>query len=185
MPECGDLIKQVLGEDYTKIIVTNLKIKDDLQGTCYVTVKLFPNTVVEGSGVGQIDAIFSALKNYYAREYKSLTTIELIDLNVQLKHNTSKHRDGADAECSVTLILRNSRGNLSTFPNSSRSLATSSVRAVASAVEFFINSEKAFCILYRALENAKERNRQDLITKYTAELANITRNTSYKKIEML
>jgi hypothetical protein len=177
------LTRRVLGEDFTKVEIVGLRIEDNLNGECSARVTLSPKFTVRGTGVGQVDAIFSALKTHFAREYKSLKNIELTDFEVSLSRNTSRHRDGADAECVATISIKNSRGNLFEFTSPSRSLAASSALAVGQAVEFFLNSEKAFCALSRALQDAQERNRQDLVTKYTAELATITVNTSYREVD--
>ncbi len=177
-----DLVKRVLGKDYTRLEIANLKVEDNLRGECSVELLLAPDIFTRGEGVGQVDAIFCALKTQFAREYKSLVTIELTDLNIELNRNTGNRRDGTDAECITQVTVRNSWGSFFEFTNSSCSLAASAAQAVAAAVEFFINSEKAFCVLRRALQDAMERDRQDLVTKYTGELSNITKNTSYKEV---
>jgi len=153
-----------------------------LSGRCCATVKLASGVSAKGEGVGQVDAIFDALRAHYADEYNSLRSIELHDFNVKLDRRARHRRDGGDAVCKVILEIKNSRNDLFDFADSSRSLAASSALAVAAAVEFFINSEKAFVVLHKALANAKERNRQDLVVKYTGHLASVVRNTSYTEV---
>lgn len=159
-----------------------MALEDDMSGRCCATVKLASGVSAEGKGVGQVDAIFDALRTHYANKYSSLRSIKLYDFNVKLNRKAKQRRDGGDAVCKVSLEIQNSRNDLFDFVNSSRSLAASSALAVAAAVEFFINSEKAFVVLYGALANAKERNRQDLVVKYTSHLASVVKNTSYAEM---
>lgn len=177
--ESMSTIKGALGENYLPVVVTAVLIDDQIGSTCTAQVKLSGKTTVTGEGVGQIDAIFDALKSHYSEEYQSLKSIKLSDLSVRLDRRTERHYGKADTLCRVSLEVLNSRGFRFEFSNSSRSLAASSALAVAAAVEFFINSERAFVFLHRALMDAKERNRQDLVQRYTQELATVVESTSY------
>lgn len=177
-----DTIKGALGENYLPVVATAVLIDDQMSDGCTAQVTLGVGITARGEGVGQIDAIFNALKSHYSAEYQSLGSIELSDLSVRLDRRTGRHHDKADAVCQVSLEVRNSWGAHFEFSNSSRSLAASSALAVASAVEFFINSERAFVFLHHALADAKERNRQDLVRRYTQELATVVESTSYADI---
>jgi hypothetical protein len=55
-------------------------------------------------------------------------------------------------------------------------------RAVLAVVEFFVNAERAFLILFNARKDAVERGRSDLIARYTAELAEVVECTSYAEV---
>ena len=48
--------------------------------------------------------------------------------------------------------------------------------------EYFVNSERAYITLYKALENARERNRQDLVDTYKAQMAEVVKSTSYSEV---
>ena len=89
---------------------------------------------------------------------------------------------GADAIGDVTIEVRNSDGQFFTFSDSSRSIATSTARALLAMVEYFINAERAFITLYKSREDAKERNREDLVARYTRELAEVVKSTSYAEV---
>jgi hypothetical protein len=78
--------------------------------------------------------------------------------------------------------VRNSDGKVFGFFDSSRSIATSTARAVIAAVEYFVNAERAFITLYRSRQDARERNRDDLVTRYTEELAEVVKSTSYTEV---
>ena len=54
--------------------------------------------------------------------------------------------------------------------------------AVIAAVEYFVNAERAFITLYRSRQDARERNRDDLVTRYTEELAEVVESTSYAEV---
>ena len=50
------------------------------------------------------------------------------------------------------------------------------------AVEYFVNAERAFITLHHARMDAKERRRDDLIVRYTRELAEVVKSTSYAEV---
>jgi hypothetical protein len=178
-PKNEALIKRTLGERYVKLEIESLRIEDDMRGFCQVKVQLSNGLAVVGKGVGQIDAIFDALKTYYRKEYESLHSIELLDLKVALDRKTKRNQGGTDMECLVSVEVKNSRGKMFWFSNTSRSLASSSAKAVAAAVEFFINSEQAFFTLQEAIKDAEKRDRQDLKTRFLRDLSRLAENTSY------
>ena len=176
------LIKQVLGEDYLHLEVSTLSLRDDMCGRCNATVELVNGLTIQSTGVGQVNAIFNAFKDYYAEEYQSLKTIELADFSVTINKKGREYIDGTDAPCRVFLEIKNSGGNYFDFVDASHSLLASTGRSVAAVAEFFINSERAYVILYRALQDARERNRQDLVTRYEHELGLVVQNTSYAEV---
>jgi hypothetical protein len=49
-------------------------------------------------------------------------------------------------------------------------------------VEYFVNAERAFIMLYKSRQDAKERARDDLVTRYTRELAEVVKSTSYSEV---
>ena len=89
---------------------------------------------------------------------------------------------GVDSMGRVTLGVLNSEGKLFEFHDESRSISRSSARAVLAAVEYFVNAERAFITLHRARMDAKERRRDDLITRYTRELAEVVKSTSFTEV---
>ncbi|MCA9547300.1 MAG: hypothetical protein KC613_23015, partial [Myxococcales bacterium] len=48
--------------------------------------------------------------------------------------------------------------------------------------EYFVNSERAFVMLHRALLDAKGRHRADLVEQYTSKLAELVNSTSYSEV---
>lgn len=173
--------------DYLELDIKRLTIVEEFDsGTSQVKIDTVDTNgqthTVEGNGCGVVDAIFSGLLRRYAVEYKSLETIQLADFNVVARLDTKNAQSGADAVGEVTLRVRNSEGNSFTFSDASRSITSSIARACVAIVEYFVNAERAFMILYKSLEDAKVRNRTDLITRYTRELAEVVKSTSYTDV---
>ena len=186
--ETMDLIRQALGEEYISLGVFSILVEDNMYGQCFVRIQLKNGPPIEGVGIGQVDATFNAFITHYAEEYQSLRSIELSKFNVRICKATSKNADklcrglnGSDARCEVELEIKNSWGNYFNFSSAAHSLTAATSHAIASAVEFFLNSERAFRAVYVALTDARERNRTDLITRYTRELSVLVKSTSYAK----
>ena len=183
----SELIRRVLGDDYLELHILRLTLIEEFDTETSVvkveTVDTRGKTqLVEGEGCGLVDALFSGLLGRYAIEYQSLETIELanflVGAHLDTKHNTS----GVDAVGEVTLDVRNSEGEMFSFSDESRSITTSTARAVLAVVEYFVNAERAFVTLYSCLKDAKDRNRSDLVTRYTRELAEVVKSTSYAEV---
>ena len=49
-------------------------------------------------------------------------------------------------------------------------------------VEYFVNTERTYIRLFRALEHYRKEGRSDLIDKYTSLLSVVVRNTSYEEV---
>ena len=181
-----ELIRRVLGADFLNLEVKRL-ILDEESDTARSKVKVetihngTPQTV-EGEGVGLVDALIAGLFKRYEVEYQSLKSIELASFSIQARLDTKQRRAGADSIGEVTLEVKNSEGNLFTFSDSSRSIASSTARAVIAAVEYFVNAERAFIMLYTSRQDARERSRDDLVTRYTEELAEVVKSTSYAEV---
>jgi len=181
-----DLIRRVLGSDYLNLEIKHLVLEEDsATGRSRVKVETTQNGsshVVDGEGVGLVDALVAGLFKRYEIEYQSLKSIELASFHVHARLDTKKRRAGADSVGEVTLEVRNTDGKVFGFSDSSRSIASSTARAVIAAVEYFVNAERAFITLYKSRQDARERNRDDLVTRYTEELAEVVESTSYTEV---
>lgn len=182
-----ELIKQVLGQDYLVLEVESVVCEEAIDtGRCKVKVETKDNRgvtqIVEGEGVGVVDALIGGLFKRYEIEYQSLKSIELANFQVKAHLDTKKRRAGADSVGEVVLVVRNSEGTQFSFSDESRSILVSTARAVIAAVEYFVNAERAFIMLYRARQDARERNRDDLVTRYTRELGEVVKSTSYAEV---
>ena len=182
-----ELIKSVLGDDYIDLHLEKLVVDEDSDETrSSVRLELTGNNgakiTVKGEGVGLVDATFNALLDRYGVEYQSIKSIEVVAFNVEARLDTKTDKVGVDSMGCVTLGVHNSEGKLFEFTDESRSISRSSARAVLAAVEYFVNAERAFITLHRARMDAKERRRDDLIVRYTRELAEVVKSTSYTEV---
>ena len=185
MSEHEALIRRVLDGNYLPLVLVRLTIDEDPGATATVKVKVKEGDAsidVEGSGVGVVDAIYNGLLARYAREYQSLKTIQIVGFHLTADMGSKKRQDGVDAVGKVTLDVTNSEGRHFAFNDASRSVTTSSARAVLACVEYFVNAERAFLTLYNARRDAAARGREDLVARYTAELAEVVEATSYAEV---
>ena len=82
----------------------------------------------------------------------------------------------------MTLDVTNSEGRHFTFNDASRSVISSSARVVIAMVQYFVNAERAFLTLHNARRDALARGREDLVSRYTAEMAAVVESTSYAEV---
>ena len=179
------LIRRVLGTNYLQLSLAKLTIDEDPKDGASVKVIVQEGdqpTTVEGKGVGVVDALWSALLDRYAREYQSLKTIQLVGFQVGADMHTKKGQAGVDAVGRVTLDVTNSEARHFTFSDQSRSIVTSTARAVVACMQFFVNAERAFLTLHNARRDALSRGREDLVARYTAEMAEVVEATSYAEV---
>jgi len=179
------LIRRVLGTNYLQLGLAKLLIEEDPNSGASVKITVSEGETpveVEGKGVGVVDALYGALLGRYAREYQSLKTIELASFAVAADVGTKKANAGVDAVGRVTLDVRNSEGRHFIFSHASRSVMTSTACAVLLCVQYFVNAERAFLTLYNARRDALARGREDLVARYTREMAEVVEATSYADV---
>lgn len=183
-----EIIRGVLKENYLELKVEHYMVSEAVgEGApCKVEVTLNNATsdrreVIKGEGVGAIDAVSRGMLDHYAREFHSLETITFTDFRVRGNMETG-HKHNTDAEALVTLSVHNSDQRKFEFEASGRSLIAAVIEVVVDAMEYFVNSERAFITVYKALCDARDRDRADLVQKYTAQLAGLVRTTSYTKV---
>jgi hypothetical protein len=182
------MIKQVLRNEFLGLKPLRYTLTEALhEDSCELSVALATSGAADGMvefsgrGVGFVDALFAGLIEYYAREYPSLQTLAVQNFEVKGNMNTGNNR-GTDAEVAVVLSVTNSEHERFVFENGARSLVAATCSVVFQMAEYFINSERAYITLYRALKDAKARNRQDLVDTYQAQLAEVVKSTSYSEV---
>ena len=183
----SELIRQVLGKDYLELKVKKLTLEEDFDSAESIvriqTLDTHGSQIeISGSGCGLGDAVFAGFLERYALEYQSLKTLQLVGFSVNAHLDTKKGHSGVDAMGEVVLQVRNSEGDLFDFSDESRSVASSTARVVIAVVEYFVNAERAFITLYKSLQDAKTRNRADLVTRFTTELSEVVKSTSYAEV---
>jgi hypothetical protein len=179
------LVRRVLAGNYLELKLVRLNVEEDTQNGSVVKVTVNEGEQpieVEGKGVGVVDALYSGLLGRYAREYQSLKTIQLSSFRVAADIETKKAQAGVDAVGRVTLDVTNSEGRHFTFSDASRSITRSTACAVLACVQYFVNAERAFLTLHNARRDALARGREDLVARYTAEMAEVVESTSYAEV---
>jgi len=183
------LAKEILGESYILIEIVGLKLVENFE---LAEAKLDAHVIeisqnkakkrkIQGEGVGLVDACFDGLLKAYEADYCSLPAISIVDFTVNAHLDNSSKRQ-SDAKVSALLRVKNSDAHEYAFECTTTSISHSSIGAVQSAIAFFINAESAYSRLYRALANAKERGRHDLIERYRNQMATIVNATSYETL---
>jgi hypothetical protein len=174
----------VLGANFFELTLHRLAI-EEIDGGSKVKLEVMEGdqTVeVEGRGVGLVDALYAALLDRYAREYQSLKTIQMTGFHVAADIETKKAQAGVDAIARVTLDVSNSEDRLFSFSDASRSVTSSTARVVLVMVSYFVNAERAFLTLHHARRDALARGREDLVSRYTAEMSAVVESTSYAEV---
>lgn len=184
-----DVIRKVLGDDYLSLRVANYRLEENVVegGPCRVSVRLQNDEsgealTLEGEGVGPVDAMYHAFMANFAREFQSLTTIKFTGFSVRAEMESSQTEKGADAVAVVDLTVTNSEGHTFEFEHKGRSLTAAALDATIEAAEYFVNSERAFINVYRALCDARERRRADLVQSFTTQLSELVKTTSYSQV---
>jgi hypothetical protein len=178
------LIRRVLGANFFELKLHRLAI-EEIDGGSSVRLEVMEGdqvVEVESRGVGLVDALYVGLLDRYAREYQSLKSIQLTGFQVAADIETKKAQAGVDAVGRVTLDVTNSEGRQFSFSDASRSVTASTARAVLAMVQYFVNAERAFLTLHNARRDALARGREDLVARYTAEMAEVVESTSYAEV---
>jgi hypothetical protein len=183
-PPHEPLIRRILGSNFLELKLRRLVIDEhDMTSEVNMTVLEGETAVeVDGKGVGVVDALYEGLLARYAREYQSLKTIQLTGFKVAADIETKKKEGGVDAVGRVTLDVTNSEHKHFTFSDASRSVTISITRATLAMVQYFVNAERAFLTLHNARKDALARGREDLVSRYTAEMAEVVESTSYAEV---
>jgi hypothetical protein len=182
------LIKAVLDDTEMRLRVDRYRLEENFEnGEVEVHADLHDERsglpqVIDGRGVGLVDAFFNGLVGLHSTEYESLKSIRFADFSIKAEVATGRASARSDMAARVTLHVANSEHREFTFVHSSPSITGSSIAVVVQAVEFFINSERAFVAVYRALEHAREQNRPDSVARYTTQLSTLVEATSYSEV---
>ena len=184
----AQLIHQILGSNFLPVQTKSYQLSEDIDGgECLLAVTLKTGDErakplkFEGRGVGLVDALYDGLVARFAPEYPSLRTLSVVRFEVS-GQIASGQQGGTDAEVAVTLCIKNSYGSKFEFATRGRSLVAATCKVVCEMAEYFINSERAYVMLFKALEDARGRNRQDLVDTFQAQMAQVVKSTSYSAV---
>jgi hypothetical protein len=180
-----ETMRDVLGDEFVTLTVTDYELRERFdEDQCTITFNLVEapgekRIPQEGRGVGMLDAFFSGLCARYQAEHPSLGTIRFSSFKVRGLMGDAKAERATDAGAEATVGITNSSGAEFHFSALSPSVSHSSIEAVLSGIEYFVNSERAYVRLYKALRHHQTTGRPELVAKYTELLAQMVRNTSY------
>jgi hypothetical protein len=183
-----ELLERVLGEDLLALRIEHLTLDENLTAaTSRVTLQATETAsgaryAIQGEGVGLIDALFRALVDRFAPEYRSLSSLHFTSFSIRARRDADGNSTGSDAIGEVTLELCSANGNLFRFDASGRSIASAATQAVVAGVEYFVNAERAFIALCKVTREAEERGRDDLVARYTRELTEVVQCTNYAEL---
>lgn len=176
-----ELIEKTCSTWWAPLRITNLLIQENVrkQQTTVKGVVTFgtsrKSNSFEYKGRGVVDALFKGLKKEFSQKFVSLNDIEFVLFKVV--GDTKEANPSGNAI--VEMSLKNSRYKELLFSETSYSLNTAAMNIVSDAIEFFINAEIAVIRTYEALKDAQERNRTDLIERFTMLLSELVSVTSY------
>lgn len=134
----------------------------------------------ESKGKGFVDGIFNGLYQEYIQTYPSLEKIKLIDIKVNPIMKASRSL-GSDAKASVVFSVEVSGHGIAEFQHKSRSMIYSGFTSALNAFQFYINCERTFHKIQTIVENAKQRNRGDIIQECLSDLSMLTEVNTYEK----
>lgn len=181
-------MRDVLQAEFLELdVVRSLSREDFAGGTCRIEATVQPSNGPEpleiaGDGVGVVDAFFRALQDRYAPENPSLTSLRFTSFAVRGLFEDGGEGTRTNAHAQVTIGVTNSYNTEFEFTRITPSVGRSTLQAVADAVAYFVNSERAYVTMYKALEHYRQAGRTDLVAKYTSRLSDMVRNTSYSEV---
>ena len=169
-----DMIIDTLGEDYQKLSLKKLSISEHLQGKkTTIDYEFFDGIraveVDEAPGKGAADAFFKSMIEHY-NTFSSIQTLQLKSFDVKVDLVSSQA--GTDAKVLVSAEFCNGRQS-ATFTASDYSIVTACCKCVLDSIEYVLNSELAFKKMKIIIEDAKSRNRSDIVSKYEYQLASL------------
>lgn len=159
--------------DFTNVEMSINETSGGLQGPSF--------TLSEDKAKGFVDGMFIACHNHYASKYPSLENIRLVDYQVTPKIKKTNNKMGTDAETEVSISIDVKEHGVAEFSCVSRSILHSSFIATLKVIEFYINCEKTFNKIQLILDDAKRRNRGDIVQSCVSDLSRLTEVNTYEK----
>ncbi|MCK5689440.1 hypothetical protein KAI87_09235 [Myxococcota bacterium] len=181
-------ISQILDGTELHLMVDQYSLNEILEtGTVSISCEVHDartgeKQVIDGSGVGLVDAFFSGLMDAYSERYPSLSSIQIADFAISANVETARARSRSDMAAAVKLWILNPHGQKREFQHSSPSITRSSIAVVLEAIEFYINSERAVIEVSLALQHAKASKRADSVERYTTQLSRLVEINDYSQV---
>lgn len=181
-------MKEVLQEEYLELELARYRLTEDLaEGTSEIECTLRrpdgTDFAVEGTGVGAIDAFFTALRDHLADDYPSLKSIRFSEFKIEGLISSDVGPDQTTkAEAEATVGILNSEEREFIFKSKAPSVSRAGIEATLDAAEYFVNSERTYVRLHEILEHYRSEGRTDLVEKYTDLMSEVVGNTSYSEV---
>ena len=170
------IVKEVLGKDFIGIGISQFILREDIQNNCTTD-----SILIEGAGNGMVDALFNCIIEQLNDKYMSLRHIEFGDFALKVKLKESRRWRKSDAPVEIRLALRSGDNKKLYFKAQSTSLVGTTILGMQKAFEYLINAELAVVQLHKNIQDAKKRNRTDLVSQYTKQLTELVRIISYEQ----
>ena len=141
---------------------------------CSVNFGNKKSLAISGHGAGILDAFYTAMLKDLSFKFSSLANIKFVDFRVNAEGlSRYKVNPGSKAFVEAHLMTEGKKNKSVLFHARSRSVNAATLNAACDAIEFYINCETAFVALRKFLDNAKKRNRPDLIQVVTNKIINM------------
>lgn len=168
-------IQEILQNDFVEIDLLDLEVHEDL---CHEETEIEAKFKIDGEtetfqgeGKGTVDALWSAT-DFLREKHQLLQDIEFDGYEAEAV-GFDEDLISTDAEVDVEIYM-NKQGEGIYIRKRSHSVLRASVLCFVELLEYMVNSQKAFEELKHLIDNAQERNRQDLKSKYTNLLSELT-----------
>lgn len=185
----SELSKEILEDSMVVVQIINIKFMENFETSqakidakvIEVSGEKVKKRNIHGEGVGLVDACFDAMVRCFNEDYYSLDSISIVDFTVSSNLELDSKRK-SDANASTLIRVKNSLNCEYSFKSTTSSVSHSSVAVVGESIAFFINAELAYKKLHYALNDAKDRGRHDLITRFQNQMSTLVNATSYEKL---
>jgi hypothetical protein len=184
--QCLKIVHDVLGNAYVSVFIKNFRlVENDEDKTSHVKCTIsfsndWKDIFIKGVGYGMVDALFNSMMKKFTKDFSSLSQIEFDDFAMYIKFKNLLATK-TDAPVEIKIALKNKEGQRIYFSSEARSMVGAAISAIRKAFEYLINAERAFLHLQEDIEDAAERNRVDLASIYTSQVATLVRVLSYEE----
>ena len=189
MQEIRVLTKNILNLSYVEFEIKKIVLEEDVSKnkstvSCDLHLSNGVNETIQvrATGSGLVDALFHGMLGELSTRYCSLDQISFEDFAVSMTYNSRLNKTGSDSKVHVVLAVSNSNNSVAHFSHESRSMNSAAINVIMDVMEYYVNCELAVLNLNDYIEDAKKRNRVDLLEIYMSQLAELVRSTSYAEV---
>lgn len=181
-------VRKICENFWTSLSIGSITLTEDLvqkeshiSCTVNLTHRVKSSINIKGSGKGIVDALYSALVRELGKRYISLQGIKFDEFEIRAAIDDTK-TPGSDAACAAKLSVVNARNRRYTFTAEEFSMNAAAITVVKKTIEFFVNAEIAAVKTHQSYKDAMQRQRADLVEKYTLQLAELVNVTCYEDL---